>query len=65
MFVWFINHQLAALFSQNKSAPATSNQPAVLFYCRLWLKQSLAIPFSFSINFEQRHDLDVNAIGSQ
>jgi hypothetical protein len=29
VFAWFISHQLAILFSQNK--PATSNQPAVLF----------------------------------
>jgi hypothetical protein len=29
LFVWFISHQPAVLFSQNKSA--TSNQPAVLF----------------------------------
>jgi hypothetical protein len=29
LFAWFISHQPAVLFSQNK--PATSNQPAVLF----------------------------------
>jgi hypothetical protein len=29
MFVWFISHQPAVLFSQNKSA--TSNQPTVFF----------------------------------
>jgi hypothetical protein len=29
MFAWFMRHQPAVLFSQNK--PATSNQPAVLF----------------------------------
>jgi hypothetical protein len=29
MFIWFINHQLTVLFSQNKSS--SSNQPAVFF----------------------------------
>jgi hypothetical protein len=29
MFAWFISHQTAVIFSQNK--PATINQPAVLF----------------------------------
>jgi hypothetical protein len=29
MFAWFISHQPAVFFSQNK--PATSNQPVVLF----------------------------------
>jgi hypothetical protein len=30
MFVWLISHQPAVFFSQKK--PATSNQPAVLFF---------------------------------